>query len=146
MRFLKKTASWLSKLKTARMVIAAAVGVAFGSPIYAEEGPQKIETMLVGTWQFFAEGDSDRSGDWSETEFMNHSGYKDSGFDLNLKTFIFWMVDDDKDSKISLQEWFNNELGQFQLGDADHDGIMTVTEHEGLEKIENKLFADLKSK
>ena len=112
---------------------------------FAEEQSQKIENMLVDNWRFFAQGDANRDGYWSEPEFIAHPGYKDSGFGLALKTFIFWMDDDNKDSKISLQEWFNNELGQFQLGDTNHDGIMTVPEQDGLQKIENKLFADLKS-
>ena len=117
-----------------------------GSAAWAEEKPLKIETMLVDNWRFFAEGDADRDGYWSEAEFYGHPGYKDSGYGLGLKTFIFWMVDDNKDSKVSVQEWFNNELGQFQIGDTNHDGVMTAKEHEGLEKIENKLFADLESK
>ncbi len=53
------------------------------------------------------------------------------------------MIDDDKDNRISLQEWFNTELGQFQLGDSNHDGILSVDEAARLAKIEEKLFADL---
>ena len=128
------------------IALILSVAAMSGSAAWAEEKPLKIETMLVDNWQFFAQGDVDRDGYWSEAEFTDHPGYKDSGYGLGLKTFIFWMVDDNKDSKVSLQEWFNNELGQFQLGDTNHDGVMTAKEHEGLEKIENKLFADLESK
>ena len=131
-----------------RKSIALILGVAAinGSAAWAEEKSLKIETMLVDNWGFFAEGDAHRDGYWSEAEFYGHPGYKDSGYSLGLKTFIFWMVDDNKDSKVSLQEWFNNELSQFQIGDTNHDGVMTAKEHEGLEKIENKLFADLEFK
>ena len=133
------------KLRNCTALILSVVALS-GSAASAEEKPLKIETMLVDNWRFFVQGDVDRDGYWSEAEFMGHPGYKDSGYGLGLKTFIFWMVDDNKDSKVSLQEWFNNELGQFQIGDANHDGVMTPKEHEGLEKIENKLFADLEAK
>ncbi len=72
-----------------------------------------------------------------------HPGYAETDFDLRTKTFIFWMIDDDKDNRISLQEWFDNELGQFQLGDRNHDGVLTEEEAAGLAKIEEKLFSDL---
>ncbi len=146
MHFLKTASRIISASKPLLVLIVAAVGVAADGTAYAEGKSQKIEAMLAENWQFFAEGDVNRDGYWSKIEFMAHPGYEDSGFDLRLKTFVFWMVDDNKDSQISLQEWFNNEIGQFQLGDIDHDGIMTAKEHEALEKIENKLFSDLKSK
>jgi hypothetical protein len=144
MPLFRKILPRLKKLKIVGLSLFALLCCLSSTSATSQEAPLKIETMLVDNWRFFAQGDSDRNGYWSEIEFMAHPGYKDSGFDLSLKTFIFWMVDDDKDSRISLQEWFNNELGQFQLGDSNHDGIMTAVEHEALEKIENKLFADLK--
>lgn len=102
-----------------------------------------IEVALVDNWHFFAQGDADKDGHWSNTEFFGHPGYAETDFDLRTKTFIFWMIDDDKDNRISLQEWFNNELGQFQLGDRNHDGVLSIDEAVGLAGIEEKLFADL---
>ncbi len=96
-----------------------------------------------GHWKFFAQGDADKDGHWSNAEFFQHPGYAETDFDLRTETFIFWMIDDDKDNRISLQEWFDNELGQFQLGDNNHDGVLTTGEATNLEKIEQKLFADL---
>jgi EF hand len=95
---------------------------------------------------FFAQGDADKDGHWSNAEFFQHPGYAETGFDLRTKTFIFWMIDDNKDNRISLQEWFNNELGQFQLEDSNHDGVLSTAEATNLEKIEEKLFADLAAK
>lgn len=108
--------------------------------------PGTIEVALVDSWQFFAMGDANKDGHWSNPEFFQHPGYAETDFDLRTKTFIFWMIDDDKDNRISLQEWFNNELGQFQLGDRNHDGVLTEEEATSLEKIEQKLFADLAAK
>ena len=108
--------------------------------------PGTIEVALVDNWQFFAEGDADKDGHWSNSEFFQHAGYAETDFDLRTKTFIFWMIDDDKDNRISLQEWFNNELGQFQLGDRNHDGVLSAREAAKLEKIEEKLFTDLAAK
>ena len=105
--------------------------------------PGTIEEALVDNWRFFAQGDSDKDGHWSNTEFFQHAGYAETDFDLRTKTFIFWMIDDDKDNRISLQEWFNNELGQFELGDHNHDGVLNKDEAASLAKIEEKLFADL---
>jgi hypothetical protein len=105
--------------------------------------PGTIEVALVENWRFFAQGDVDKDGHWSNAEFFKHPGYVEANFDLKTKTFIFWMIDDNKDNRISLQEWFNNELGQFQMGDSNHDGVLTVAEAAALEKIEEELFADL---
>ena len=108
--------------------------------------PGTIEEALVDNWRFFAQGDADKDGHWSNTEFFQHAGYAETDFDLRTKTFIFWMIDDDKDKRISLQEWFNNELGQFQLGDRNYDGVLSRDEAASLAKIEEKLFADLSIK
>ena len=114
-----------------------------GPPTIASAAePGTIEEALVDNWRFFAQGDADKDGHWSNAEFFQHAGYAETDFDLRTKTFIFWMIDDDKDSRISLQEWFNNELGQFQLGDRNHDGVLTDEEAAGLAKIEEKLFSD----
>jgi EF hand len=123
----------------------AALALAFMGPptLLSAAEPGKIEVALVDNWQFFAQGDADKDGHWSNVEFFQHPGYAETDFDLRIKTFIFWMIDDDKDNRISLQEWFNNELGQFQLGDSNHDGILSVDEAARLAKIEEKLFADL---
>ncbi len=115
------------------------------TPLSAAESGT-IEVALADNWQFFAQGDADKDGHWSNAEFFQHPGYAETDFDLRTKTFIFWMIDDDKDNRISLQEWFNNELGQFQLGDRNHDGVLSIDEVARLEKIEEKLFADLAAK
>lgn len=118
-----------------------------GSPtLLSAAEPGTIEVALVENWQFFAQGDADKDGHWSNAEFFGHPGYAETDFDLRTKTFIFWMIDDDKDNRISLQEWFNNELGQFQLGDRNHDGLLSIKEAAKLEKIEEKLFTDLAAK
>ena len=118
-----------------------------GSPtLLSAAEPGTIEVALVENWQFFAQGDADKDGHWSNAEFFGHPGYAETDFDLRTKTFIFWMIDDDKDNRISLQEWFNNELGQFQLGDRNHDGLLSIKEAAKLEKIEKKLFAALAAK
>lgn len=128
-----------------RFASCAAVAFAFMGPptVLLAAEPGTIEGVLVDNWQFFTIGDADKDGHWSNAEFFQHPGYAETDFDLRTKTFIFWMIDDDKDNRISLQEWFNNELGQFQLGDRNHDGVLTVEEASGLAKIEEKLFADL---
>ena len=118
-----------------------------GSPtLLSAAEPGTIEVALVDNWQFFAQGDADKDDYWSNAEFFGHPGYAETDFDLRTKTFIFWMIDDDKDNRISLQEWFNNELGQFQLGDRNHDGVLSIKEAAKLEKIEEKLFTDLAAK
>jgi Secreted protein acidic and rich in cysteine Ca binding region/EF hand len=101
-----------------------------------------IECVLIDIWQFFKTGDKNRDGYLDASEFMAHPTYKEAGYDVKTKTFIFWMADDNKDRKISLQEWFNNELGQFQMGDTNHDGLIDDAEYERLLKIQEKLFKD----
>ena len=126
----------------------AAVAFAFMGPptVLLAAEPGTIEGALVDNWQFFTLCDADKDGHWSNAEFFQHPGYAETDFDLRTKTFIFWMIDDDKDNRISLQEWFNNELGQFQLGDRNHDGVLSIDEAAGLAKIEEKLFAELSVK
>jgi hypothetical protein len=135
----------VQKLFVQMAIFSSFAAVPLGTAV-AEDEPYRIETMLVDNWRFFAHGDADRDGHWSESEFAIHPGYKESGFDKSLKTFIFWMIDDNKDSRISLQEWLNNEIGQFQMGDTDHDGVMSAEEAKQLQKIEDRLFADLAAK
>lgn len=122
--------------------IALLATIAAVQPAHAE-GTEKIEEVLVEKWQFFKTGDIDRDGFLSEKEFMDHGVYKSVGWKTGPKTFVFWMIDDNKDSKVSLQEWFNNELGQFQMGDKNHDGFIDETEYEWMLNLQEKLFTDL---
>jgi hypothetical protein len=52
------------------------------------------------------------------------------------------MVDDNKDSKVSLQEWLNNEIGQFRMGDKNNDGLIDDKEYEAILRIQTKLYKD----
>lgn len=131
----------------------AALSLSFSASAHAEKKPQPnfpncnaakevMECVLIDFWQFFKAGDRNRDGFISAAEFMAHPTYKEAGYNVKTKTFIFWMVDENKDGKISLQEWFNNELGQFQMGDLNHDGLIDDAEYERLLKIQEKLFKD----
>ncbi len=103
-----------------------------------------MEEALVQFWSFFKGGDADQSGYIEETEFFAHPVYEAAKWNKEQITFIFWMVDDNKDGKVSLQEWFNNELGQFQIGDKNHDGIIDQKEYDALLEVQKKLFSDMK--
>lgn len=103
-----------------------------------------IECVLVDIWEFFKDGDRNRDGYIDNEEFMAHPVYKEYEYDVATRTFIFWMADDNKDGKISLPEWFNNELGQFQMGDTNHNGLIDNNEYKRLLKIQTKLFKDAK--
>jgi hypothetical protein len=126
-------------LISSMLLLAATTAV---QPAYAE-GTEKIEEVLVEKWQFFKTGDTNRDGFLSEKEFMDHELYRSIGWKTAPKTFVFWMIDDNKDSKVSLQEWFNNELGQFQMGDKNHDGFIDEKEYEWMVNLQEKLFKDL---
>ncbi len=104
---------------------------------------ERIELVLVERWELFRDGDLNKDGFMDEQEFHAHPAYKAAKWGLNIRTFIFWMVDDNKDSRISLQEWFNNELGQFQLADKNHDGIIDAAEYAAIGSVQKKLFSDL---
>ena len=105
--------------------------------------PQKIEEALIDNWTFFKVGDVNRDGKIDREEFWKHPSYVEAGWGNREKTFIFWVIDDDKNQSLSLQEWFNNELGQYQMGDLNHDGVLSISEQANLEAIETKLFKDL---
>ena len=113
---------------------------AAGSEVVARE---VMEAALVQFWNFFKEGDVDRSGYIEKNELFAHPIYELSKWNKSQITFVLWMVDDNKDGKVSLQEWFNNELGQFQLGDKNHDGIIDQKEYDDLVMIQERLFEDL---
>lgn len=108
-----------------------------------KEAKEIMEEHLVESWHFFRDGDSNRDGSLSETEFMAHPVYAKAQWKTDAKTFVFWMVDDDKDGSISLQEWINNEVGQFQLGDRDHDGVIDTQEYAAITAMQRKLFGDV---
>lgn len=122
--------------------LSIAVVTATSTPAFAE-GTEKMEEVLIEKWQFFKDGDKNRDGFIDSQEFYNHPLYLSIGWKTAPKTFVWWMVDDNKDQKISLQEWFNNELGQFQIGDKNHDGFINEQEYGELVKVQEKLFADL---
>ena len=103
-----------------------------------------MEEALHQFWAFFKGGDADQSGYIEEKEFFAHPVYEAAKWNKEQITFVFWMVDDNKDSRVSLQEWFNNELGQFQLGDKNHDGIIDQKEYDALLEVQQKLFRDMK--
>jgi Secreted protein acidic and rich in cysteine Ca binding region/EF hand len=137
------------------VAIAATLALSLSHPVSAqiETKPQPkipncnlakevMECVLIDFWHFFKEGDRNRDGYLDNEEFMAHPVYKEAEYDLATKTFIFWMADDNKDGKISLQEWFNNELGQFQMGDTNHNGLIDSKEYQRLLKIQAKLFKD----
>lgn len=109
-------------------------------------GPARevMEEALVQFWSFFKGGDVDQSGYIEEKELFAHPVYEGAKWNKEQITFVFWMVDDNKDGKVSLQEWFNNELGQFQIGDKNHDGIIDQTEYDALLQVQEKLFSDMK--
>lgn len=127
-----------------KFIVAAltALALSTGAPAFAE-GTEKMEEVLIEKWHFFRDGDLDKDGFISRTEFFAHPVYAAVGWKDAPKTFIWWMVDDNKDQKISLQEWFNNELGQFQLGDVNHDGFINPAEYEAMIVIQEKLFTDM---
>ncbi len=144
-----------SSLRTRLCAVAAALSllITYSAFAQAPKKPQPkipncnaakevIECVLIDMWEFFKDGDRNKDGYISYDEFIAHPTYMELAFDLQTKTFIFWMVDDNKDSKVSLQEWFNNELGQFQMGDKNHDGLIDDKEYAGLLKIQEKLFKD----
>ena len=103
-----------------------------------------MEEALVQFWSFFKGGDADQSGYIEEKEFFAHPVYEVNKWNKEQITFVFWMVDDNKDNRVSLQEWFNNELGQFQIGDKNHDGIIDQKEYDALLGVQQKLFSDMK--
>lgn len=118
-------------------------------PAAVKTGPggaarEVMEEALHQFWAFFKGGDADQSGYIEEKEFFAHPVYEGAKWNKEQITFVFWMVDDDKDNKVSLQEWFNNELGQFQLGDKNNDGIIDQKEYDALLEIQQKLFRDMK--
>lgn len=102
-----------------------------------------IRNTLIENWDFFKTGDKNHDGQIDGNEFSQHPSYKGSGWGSREKTFVFSMIDDDKNGSVSLQEWFNNELGQFVMGDINHDGVLSPSEQVALEAVETKLFADL---
>lgn len=104
---------------------------------------ERIEQVLVERWAFFKKGDTNRDGFIDVAEFHAHPTYKQAGWGVNVRTFIFWMVDDDKDQRVSLQEWFNNEIGQFQMADRNHDGIIDAREYDAIGDTQKRLFKDL---
>jgi EF hand len=115
----------------------------------AKTGPggaarEVMEEALHQFWAFFKGGDADQSGYIEEKEFFAHPVYEGAKWNKEQITFVFWMVDDNKDNKVSLQEWFNNELGQFQIGDKNHDGIIDQKEYDALLEVQQKLFRDMK--
>jgi hypothetical protein len=110
----------------------------------AKGGAQEVmEEALIQFWNFFKGGDVNRSGYIEKDEFFAHPVYEAAKWNKAQITFVFWMVDDNKDGKVSLQEWFNNELGQFQLGDKNHDGLVDQQEYDDLVKVQQTLFKDL---
>ena len=146
----------MKRFALSRAVLAFAAAAAITASLQAIGADKKLtlpdcnkakevmECVLIEKWEFFKTGDKNRDGFIDHAEFMAHPVYKEAGYDLKTKTFIFWMVDDNKDGKISLQEWFNNELGQFQMGDKNHDGLIDDKEYADLLKIQDKLFKDAK--
>lgn len=122
-------------------------------PVHAKEGTkvgpggparEVMEEALIEFWSFFESGDVDQSGYIEKKEFYAHPIYEGAKWTKEQITFVFWMVDDNKDGKVSLQEWFNNELGQFQLGDKNHDGIIDQKEYDALVELQKALFSDMK--
>lgn len=103
-----------------------------------------MEEALVQFWSFFKGGDVDQSGYLERKEFFAHPVYESLKWNKQQITFVFWMVDDDKDDKVSLQEWMNNEVGQFQMGDKNNDGIIDQKEYDALLVVQQTLFSDLK--
>ena len=130
----------MTKISIIGMALMATL---LGASSVRAEGTEKIEEVLVEKWEFFKTGDVDRDGFLSNKEFMDHELYRSVGWKKAPKTFVFWSVDDNKDNKVSLQEWFNNELGQFQMGDLNHDGFIDEKEYEALIVIQEQLFRDL---
>ncbi len=109
----------------------------------AEAHTEVMEDALLQFWNFFRGGDLNQSGYIERDEFFAHPVYEAAKWNEAQITFVFWMVDDDKDGRVSLQEWFNNELGQFQLGDKNHDGVIDKIEYETLVGIQSELFRAL---
>jgi hypothetical protein len=107
-----------------------------------DKAKEVMECVLADAWGFFKAGDKNRDGYVDYDEFMAHPTYKEVGYDLRTRTFIFWMVDDNKDGKVSLQEWLNNEIGQFRMGDKNNDGLIDDKEYEAILRVQSKLFKD----
>ena len=154
-------AKWTNGKQLALSLLGAAMLIA-PTASYADEAAHKVpdnatvktgpggaarevmEEALVQFWSFFKGGDVDQSGYIEEKELFAHPVYEAAKWNKEQITFVFWMVDDNKDGKVSLQEWFNNELGQFQIGDKNHDGIIDQKEYDALLQVQEKLFSDMK--
>ena len=154
-------AKWKNGKQLALSLLGAAMLIA-PTASYADEAAHKVpdnatvktgpggaarevmEEALVQFWSFFKGGDVDQSGYIEEKELFAHPVYEAAKWNKEQITFVFWMVDDNKDGKVSLQEWFNNELGQFQIGDKNHDGIIDQKEYDALLQVQEKLFSDMK--
>jgi EF hand len=152
---IKRRKNMTTHLTFVSCAVAAMLALSLNHPVSAQIGKklqpkipncniakEVMECALIDFWRFFKEGDRNRDGYLDSEEFMAHPTYKEAEYDLATKTFIFWMADDNKDGKISLQEWFNNELGQFQMGDTNHNGLIDSKEYQRLLKIQAKLFKD----
>lgn len=145
---MKRWRTGVAVLLTAMMPLAAAAddkGHSAIAPTPRPEGAREVmDDALMEFWSFFRTGDLDRSGYLERGEFFAHPAYEAAKWGEQQISFIYWMVDDDKDGKVSLQEWFNNELGQFQMGDRNHDGIIDQAEYDALVDMQKALFAALK--
>ena len=119
-----------------------AVVLLMSAPAFGEANEAKpIEVEFADAVAFFKAGDKNRDGFIDNEEFMGHAAF--TGETVATKVFVRWMADHNTDTKISLQEWVGMELGQFALGDADRDLVLTPAEQANLHEIEEKLFADL---
>ena len=133
-------------------VLTVVLSLSLAAPALAEKkkplqvdcnkAKEVMECVLADAWGFLKTGDKNRDGFVDYDEFMAHPVYKEVNYDLRTKTFIFWMVDTNKDSKVSLQEWLNNEIGQFRMGDKNNDGLIDDKEYEAILRIQTKLYKD----